>query len=489
MNSLLRRLYHEQRGQVLYLAAMAVFVILGMAALSIDIGFVLHAQRELQVSADAAATAGALDLSNDLPAGTAIATANSTSGIAGGKNAYMDLPNVTMVSGYPAVACIASMVALGMACDNAASANAVAVQETVNAPTFFGKLFGITSIKLTASSLAAMKSGTPTPANIMVIVDTTGSMSTTDTKCASATGISNPSRLDCSKYGVRTLLLGLAPCPTGAPCGAATNGNVPNPVDEVGILTFPGLVNTSDAKYDYTNCGKSMSQSYINGYAAPPTTPPVYTIVPPSSDYKLSDSSTTLNGSPSDLVDAVDWTNGVGCSENQYGLQNPAGKGTYYAGVITEAQNDLSALPAPRSSVQSAIIILSDGAANSTKNDFISGTPSSYYTNDCAQAVTAAQNDAATTNAAGLHTWVYAVAYGSSTATGAGSQCTTDSSGISACQAMTEMASDPNKFYSDDADGCLSAAHPTMTGLGQIFTNISNQFVTTRLLPFSLYVP
>ena len=49
---------------MIYLVAVALVVLLGMAALSIDIGFALHAQRELQASTDAAATAGANQLPN-----------------------------------------------------------------------------------------------------------------------------------------------------------------------------------------------------------------------------------------------------------------------------------------------------------------------------------------------------------------------------------------------------------------------------------------
>ena len=77
--------------------ALLLIVLLGAAGFAIDIGFALHAQRELQASADAAATAGAMDL----PDTTAVTTANSYSGIPGGKNVYPDLPNVTTAAGYP----------------------------------------------------------------------------------------------------------------------------------------------------------------------------------------------------------------------------------------------------------------------------------------------------------------------------------------------------------------------------------------------------
>jgi len=47
------------RGQVLVLVALAIFVLLGFAALGIDVGFMYSVRHELQRSADAGALAGA----------------------------------------------------------------------------------------------------------------------------------------------------------------------------------------------------------------------------------------------------------------------------------------------------------------------------------------------------------------------------------------------------------------------------------------------
>jgi hypothetical protein len=127
------------------------------------------------------------------------------------------------------------------------------------------------------------------------------------------------------------------------------------------------------------------------------------------------------------------------------------------------------------------MIAVSDGAANATQSDFVSGTSSIYYTNDCQQAVTAAQN------ATKAGTLVYSIAYGASTSPSA--SCTTDNPAISGCTTMTEIASQPSMFYSDDADGCVSSANPTLTTLSQAFAAIGYSFSSTRVLPFNLYVP
>ena len=517
MKSLLRRLYHEQEGQVIYLVACTLIGLLTMGALSIDIGFALHAQRELQASADAAATAAALDLSNNLSASTAYATAYCASAVdnsgftsAGygslvcangksyGQNVYNDLPGVTMVSDstatYPVAACLSQLTAQGLTCDDTANANAIAVEEQVSIPTFFGKLFGVRSIMLKAQSLVAMKGGTPAPANIMMIIDSTSSMSNTDTACSGGTGISRPTREDCAKYGVRTLLSGLAPCAAGQVSCASSAA-----VDEVTLLTFPGLKTSSEASSEYNNCGNNFQSSYISPYAGPAgSQPPYFTIVQNSIDYKTSN--TALNGGSSNLVKAVDWQDGNSCTSNQYGIQDPGGEGTYYAGVISEAQANLSAITGARAKMQGAIILLSDGDASSRwdssgppQSQFTSSTAQSYGQYECHQAVTAAQTAANTANSGGFKTWVYSIAYGSSTSSS--SSCSTDSNPpgnaiskpISACSTMTQIASDPNKFYSDAAESCVSTAHPSMTNLGQIFTNISYDFLTTRMLPNKLY--
>jgi hypothetical protein len=477
MNSRVRRASRGEDGQVLVMIAVSIVALLALTAFAIDFGFIYHAYSELQASANAAATAGALDMPNS----TAVATATTYSGVAGGKNASGDLPGVTMVSGYPQTRCLTYMVNQGITCTNAANANAIEVIEQVTVPTFFAKVIGIGSMTLRASALAAMKGGTPVPANVMVILDSTASMgqSDSDPNCKAATGMSNPTKLDCAKWGMRLMLGSFSPCATNLQsCGSASSGNVNNAVDEVGLLTFPGLTSSSYASSDYSSCGSGFQRSYISPYGTPTASPPYFTIVNLSSDYRTSDSN-GLNGGSSNLVQAVDWQDGNNCTPQQYGIQDPGGVGTYYAGVITEAQSDLSAVTGARASMQNAIILLSDGAANSS--NFTSSTPKSYGQNECHQAITAAQAAAATQNSAGLNTWVYSIAFGSSTT--ASNSCTTDNPAISGCTTMTDIASAPSKFYSDDASGCVSSAHPTITDLGQIFTNLTYDFGTTRLLP------
>jgi Flp pilus assembly protein TadG len=497
MNALLRRLCHEQDGQALYLASALLVVLLGTAAISIDIGFAIHAQRELQASTDAAATAGALDLPNASAATTALCYSGvGTSGFGGrrtcpngetlsaGLNAYPDLPGVTAINGTPLVTCVTASqlatlsITLGPTCTNAAGGNAVVVEQQVSVPTFFARVFGINSITLHANALVLEKGSQgaqPEPVNIMLIVDTTHSMSDADSTCT-GTGVANPTREDCAKAGIRTMLTELEPCDPISGCGSFNgNGAATHPYQSVGLAIFPGLTNTSYDPDDYDCQTPTLSTSNgISLYAATTTQPPYYTVVPLSNNYLTSGS---LNGASSNLVKAIDWANGNTCTSSKYGLQDPGGAGTYYAGVINEAQSAFSTMTGSKN----VIILLSDGAANATQSDFVSGTSSTYYTNDCAQAVTAAQN----ATAAG--TQVYAVAYGASTSHS--NSCTTDTSTYTGCYTMSQIASNPTLFYSDDADDCQSTANPNLTTLTQIFQAIGYNFQSTRVLPFSFYNP
>ena len=197
--------------------------------------------------------------------------------------------------------------------------------------------------------------------------------------------------------------------------------------------------------------------------------PPIYRLVPWSDDYRTTDSA-ALNSS-SILNKCLN------------SLQAIGGFGTYYADAITVAQQQLVANT--RTGARNVIILLSDGAANASSSNMVSQGqgPTTLANNECKAAVTAAQN------AASNGTWVYAVSYG----TAASGGCTTDTgSYASACYAMSQIANipgasgtytnDPTKFYSDDANGCVSSAHAKMA-LNTVFQNIAYSLTDPRMMP------
>ena len=303
--ALIRSFRRDQRGATAVIAALLMVVMVGLSGLVIDFGHVYAVQRSLQASADAAALAGGYNI----PAGTAIATANSYSAQTGDKNAANNV-TVTMLSGYPKLNCYSST---GITCvktaeTSSAGANAIQVKEQAVVPTYFARVAGVSSVTVTAIATAGAKGGNGQALNVMIVPWTfTASMSSnTDPNCGLG---ANASRESCALAGVRALLNGLNPS-----------------LDYVGLMVFPGLASTNDVTtYDVTcGAGKLPSSDVV-----PYTASPIYTVtgLNGGNNFKSSSSSTTLNGS-SDIVLAADGDSG--CTSGS-GVQAIGGTGTYYA--------------------------------------------------------------------------------------------------------------------------------------------------------------
>ena len=81
-----RRNSKDESGQVLVLTAASLVALMGFMGLAIDVGMLLRTQRQMQIAADAAAVAGALDYkyngsgSSAVTQGCNAATANGVTG-------------------------------------------------------------------------------------------------------------------------------------------------------------------------------------------------------------------------------------------------------------------------------------------------------------------------------------------------------------------------------------------------------------------------
>lgn len=477
--------FREEDAQVLPIIALMMVVLMGIAGLVIDMGHIYYSYNELVGATNAAALAAA----EVLPGSTAVSVATQYSAVAGNLNAHANLPNVSMVSGYPKASCLQTLVNEAVPCVAPANANAIIVKQQVVVHNFFASLFGFNTTTLTATATAAMRGGYTPPYNVVIIIDATGSMSSTD-----SSKTCNNTRLSCALSGVRMLLAELYPCGASeSTCGTATNGVVANSVDNVSIFSFPnvtqstvsrdytcssgggggwggwggggGSSNPTPAPYTFPTAGAS---SY-----APASSTATYRIIDFSSDYRTSDAATSLN-TASNLTIAAGGKSG--CS----GMGNPGGEGTYLAGAIYAAQAALVYEKANNPGSQNVIVLLSDGDASASSSAMTgASTSTGLYPstkNQCQQAVTASQ--AATT----AGTRVYTVAYGAST-----SGCSTDGGAITPCQTMQQSASSALTFFSDYAatggsSSCTSSARPT-TSLSQIFVQIGADFTTPRLIP------
>jgi Flp pilus assembly protein TadG len=545
----LRGFWRDTRAASAVTIALLAPVLIGSAGFVIDIGHVALVQQQLQAATDSAALAGGYQIPSNhaISTATTYATTNAPSGI-----------TPTMASGFPKLKCFTTTGVTCAGTELAGGANAIQVSETASVPLWFGQLAGLTAFSITATSTAGARGGVGEALNVMIVLDTTASMtSSTDNNCGLG---ASSTREQCALQGVKTLL---------------TNLN-PN-LDYVGIMAFPGVQSSTIASQDYT-CGQSVGSSNTQTYS----NAPVYQIVGLSNDFKSSSTATTLNAS-SHLALAV---GAGGCSS---GVSAPGGQATYYAGAINAAQTALTALSSTQNpAAQNVIVFLSDGGANSTKTqisfsayigtctvshgvttcsasntlhvttctgcststttsqqgplavgDVITGTgiPAgttitalgtgtggtgtytisssqkvgtnsssvsmtgaasltmngynfSQNTNQCQQAIAAAHA------AAAAGTWVYSIAYGSSTATGGSSDCTTDTSaiisgmsGLSSCTAMQYIANSPSvypdtsRFFSNNNNGADCPNSNTIENLNTLFSTLSTSLTEPRLLP------
>lgn len=473
----LRRM-HGDDGQMLALVALILLGILAMAGFVLDVGHIFASYRELQGITNAAALAGG----QAIPAGTAVSTATYYGGGAG--SVYNANSNLNITSVNAVLGCVTSSTTQLPPCTvyatpngtDQAPANAIQVTEQAKVPLIFAALLGTSSITMTTTAFASASGGGYTPYNVGIIVDTTNSMTQQDTG-----GLCSGSKEYCALQGVQTLLESLAPCsPNLASCVSKGGGQVQNPVDEVSLFAFPA-VTSATAPADYcSGRGRVSVQPYplpsAPDYA--PAATPTYQIVNFSSDYRTSDTATSLT-TGSDLVKAA----GDSCT----GLQDQGGEGTYYPSVIYSAESLLVSEQALRPNTQNALIILGDGEANATQSDLASGANNSgtypSYKQECYQAYLAAQW-AAKQGVGG--TQVFTVAYSSSNSPSS-QYCSTDPSPYnSPCYTMEQMASNPSYFYTDvnsQKSGCTAPENQTITSLNEIFKNISTYLTTSRLLP------
>jgi Flp pilus assembly protein TadG len=443
MNNILarRRARAAQRGSVSVVVALSLIALLAFTAIAVDVGYLMFSQRRLQAATDAAALAGATDLwtqswatassdAQSYAAGQTSSTSNTLPGnvtvtstsIQGLKLASVTLPYAQAVSGY----------------------NGIQVTQQASVPTFFARAIGIKSATVSATSKAGAGGGTQAAQyNVMIILDTTASMNSTDSNCKNAKGVAQ-TRETCAKAGALQLLTGLT-----------------NAGDNVGLMVFPPMTSTYNFSCSKTQPGTAGSYSAIPSGAS--STLGAYQISSPASGYLTSGGAANTS---SGLVQAL---GGGSCS----GLAANGGLGTFYGDAITQAQSALSTLSASQSPPgQNVIVLLSDGDASSSTKQ-LGSTFSSTYNQECQTAI----NDSAAAKNAG--TLVYTVAYigGES----ASATCSDGSDSLSPCATMASIATGSAYFFSDT---CSNAAGGTAS-LNSIFKQITYTLTKPRLIPGS----
>jgi hypothetical protein len=495
-----RALYRDDSGQILPLVAGMLIVLLGMAGLAVDVGHVYTCHRELQASADASALAGATAMAgaSSHPLATTVsgvqAIATNYSSLPGKKNAYSNLPNVTMLSGYPQLKCLSTLQAQGISCVGFVPYNAVQVKLQADVPLTFARIFGFPTMTIAASATAAKGGGPSRPYNIAILMDSTGSMRSPDWNCDPS---GNTSKLVCELQSIQVLLQYLDPCGIAQPTCTITAGNAANSVARVSLFTFPEM--SYPTVGNDTNCGTTPPTSTVYSYPAtnaasydPGTssTSMTFRVLGFQSDYRTSDLSTALNTS-SLVVNAVGGT--PGCN----GIMAPNNityNNTYYPAPMYAAQAALTAEQNANPGSENVMIIVGDGDNNTPQKSGSTvvmpspATASGNYPSwlgECSQAVTAAH--------AFTNTTVYTVAYGAPA-----SGCSTDQDAafspnpntsaypnIQPCGEMSRMATYSWDFFSDylqsgSSGNCI--APQTFVALSDIFRQIAGDLTEARLV-------
>jgi hypothetical protein len=289
-------------------------------------------------------------------------------------------------------------------------------------------------------------------------------------------------------------------------------------------MTFPGLCDTSTetstaacspTNYQATTLKNTRASPYApDDYGCKGTQPaitpynndPQYLILGFPSDsnfssvapYRTSDQTGSSLNQSSGLVEAVDAGTG-GC-----GIQTPGGESTFYAGVIVAAQQYLQAYHTPN--IQDVIIFLSDGNANATgASGDVAGSKMAgsvkqtgaaasltgmigglfQSANACAQAVAAANWAKGYKETDGTYTQIYSVSYNS-----ANVQCTNDTSTITDCTTMLDIASNPTEavphyFFSvpQKTGGTVCTGAVKVANLANVFNVLATDLSSARLLP------
>jgi hypothetical protein len=448
--SFTRRIIADQRGQVLPWVVLGMTMIIGSAGMAIDLGhaYVVHAQLQNDANAAALAAAGQVYVSQSNST-NATTTGTAYGGSSGGQNVDSAISGVTT---SVSTVCLNSLEPAGETCGSSSPNNAVKVKESATVTTYLLQVLGIGKIPVAAYATATM-GGTSHPWNIAIIEDATGSMLTTDTNCTGS-----PSEFQCALDGIQTLLTDVNPCPVGLSTCTTAQANVrvslwtfPNIITAdlpnanackgksyttpapYQVMTLPkagvtgytpltysqtigGTTTTWSASYEVTyGASDADTNGFVSDYYAPSN----------SSTFGLNSSSSivqavgyggTASGSQTGCLTAspsgIDPNGATNVGATKPSITSTANGGTqatsttkvntlgvgegitYYAAAIYAAQSALTAEQNLYPTSQNAIILLSDGQANTQWIYFPQGSTTGTTCSTAASSTTASTFDA-----------------------------------------------------------------------------------------------
>jgi len=252
-----------EEGSTLVITALGMVVILAFAGLAIDIGALRYAKHHLQSAADAAAVAGALEISacSGTSNCTALQNAAKSALTENGLSGSAILTNCSGTAGGGLTIMVNNPPCTNGTSDpNNGKTNYVEVVASATQPTYFGRVFGIKNLSISARAEAMQ---TPNPNCIFALDPTGGNAITVDllSSMSSTCGIVDESSasnaLSCNLLaaisapqisvvgGVQSFLCSISPTPK-------TGVAVPSPADPLANLPKPSV----------PACGTSTSSPY-----------------------------------------------------------------------------------------------------------------------------------------------------------------------------------------------------------------------------------
>jgi Flp pilus assembly protein TadG len=266
-------IWKAEEGSTLVLTAVGMVVIMGFAALAIDVGSLRFARRHLQSAADAAAIAGALEISacNGTSDCAALQTAAQTSLAENGFSGSAVLTNCTGTAGTGLTIMVNNPPCAQVTGDpNSGKAGYVEVVASRAQPTYFASVLGLHSVPISVRAEAAK---TPNP-NCIYVLDPSGGnafsvalLAAVVSGCGIVDESSAGNALSCNLLasitasqinvvgGTQSFLCGVSPTPK-------TGVSVPNPADPLAWLPKPAV----------PACGTS-TVSPFHGWASQPVIP------------------------------------------------------------------------------------------------------------------------------------------------------------------------------------------------------------------------
>jgi Flp pilus assembly protein TadG len=259
--NLLRRLARKPSGQVFVLVSIALVVLIGMAALAVDVGNLWTTRRLMQSAADAGAVAGAdeVALGGSSSAITAAAQdASSRNGFANGGTRPGASNTITVAVHNPPTSGTF-----------AANSNAVEVDVSETQPTYFMKVLGwsavpvsTTAVAVTLGSGSCVYSLDPTVSGAITV----GGTAAVSSACGFYVDSNSSSALSVSGGGTVTAPL------VGVVGGTNVNGGGSTP-PSTGISPFGDpLAYIAAPSYTHgSGCGSGYHNTSLNGSVSPGT--------------------------------------------------------------------------------------------------------------------------------------------------------------------------------------------------------------------------